>query len=100
MNYGMTKPCDACPFLKKFKHAFTMKRLQEFASSAFHCHKTGTTQEDGEGSDEFVANENSSYCAGALIFCEKRNQPNQMMRIAERIGLYQRDKLDMNAKVR
>ncbi len=100
MKYTMTTPCPACPFLKKYKHAFTMRRLREFTSGAFHCHKTGTTEEDGDGSEDFVATENSEHCAGALIFCEKRNQPSQMMRIAERLGMYDRTKLNMKAPVR
>lgn len=40
------------------------------------------------------------HCAGALIFLEKRYRPNQLMRISERLGMYDRTKLDMKAKVR
>ncbi len=96
----MTTPCNACPFLTKFKHAFTMKRLLAFTRGEFHCHKTGTTEEDGEGSEDFVATEDSLHCAGALIFLEKRNQSHQLMRICERLGRYDRAKLNMKAKVR
>lgn len=102
MNYTMTTPCDACPFLKKMQRGFTMRRLYEMASEGqFHCHKTGDCVEnEEEGGREYVANENSVACAGALIFLEKRNQPSQMMRICERFGKYDRRKLDMKAKVR
>jgi hypothetical protein len=100
MHYTMTTPCDACPFLKKYKHAFTMGRLEEMASAEFHCHKIGTTADDGKGSEDFVPTADSHYCAGALIFLEKRDEPNQMMRIAERLGLYDRRKLNMRAPVR
>jgi hypothetical protein len=53
-----------------------------------------------DGKENFVETEKSVHCAGMLIFLEKRNQPTQMMRICERLGLYDRTKLDMAAKVR
>ncbi len=77
-----------------------MDRLWEFANGSFHCHKTGDCVEDDEGSSDFVANDNSSACAGALIFLEKRGQSSQMTRIAGRLGLYDPDKLNMKANVR
>lgn len=97
MNYSMTKPCDACPFLNSMKRGFPLGRLLEFASSEFHCHKTGDCDEEAS---EFVATEDSQHCAGALIFNEKRNTPTQMMRICERLGLYDRRRLDMKADIR
>lgn len=97
MKYSMTAPCDQCPFLNtaNMRRGFTLLRLSEFASGQFPCHQTA----DGN-SGEFKATEKSVHCAGALIFLEKRNLPNQMMRISERLGFYDRTKLDMTAKVR
>ena len=96
MKYTMTTPCKECPFTMSRKQ-FSDKRLKEFASSgAFPCHKTAELNED----NGYVAKSNSVACAGALIFCEKRGQPNQMMRISERLGLYDHTKLDMDANVR
>lgn len=98
MKYTLTKPCDACPFSKKMAHGFSIKRLRELAGSGqFPCHKTAAEHEE---SGEFRATEKSVHCAGALIFLEKREQPSQMMRIAERLGIYDRSKLDMKAEVR
>lgn len=69
----------------------------EFASEGqFPCHKSATVNDD----NEFEATEKSVACAGALIFLEKRNKPNQMMRISERLGMYDYRKLDMDAPVR
>lgn len=99
MKYEMTHPCDQCPFLKSKAKSYGRRRLMEFASQAFPCHKTAECIEDDEGSSEFVAKEDSQHCAGVLIYCEKRNQPNQMMRIAERLGMYDRTKLKMDAPV-
>lgn len=94
----MTTPCADCPFLRKFKHGYSLARLRDFARGEFHCHRTGDC--DDEGTGDFIPNEKSQHCAGALIFNEKRNQPHQMMRIAERIGRYDRTKLNMKAAVR
>jgi hypothetical protein len=100
MRYTMTTPCDQCPFLKSMKRGFTLRRLQEFAAGPFPCHRTASEVEDEDGGSEFHANQDSQHCAGALIFNEKRGQSNQMMRIAERIGLYDHTKLNMDAAVR
>lgn len=97
MHYTLTSPCDQCPFLRKMAHGFTLRRLTEFASGAFHCHQTGTQDEE---TGNYVATKDSLHCAGALIFLEKREKPNQMMRIAERLGLYDASKLNMDADVR
>lgn len=99
MKYTMTTPCSECPFTNKMKKGFTTKRLNEFASGNFPCHKTATLDDEDE-MGEFVENENSVHCAGALIYLEKRNAPNQMMRIAERLRMYDHTKLDMKADVR
>lgn len=99
MHYTMTEPCAECPFLKKMKHGFTMKRLKEFASGEFPCHKSSDVDEES-GEFREKSNGSSVHCAGALIFAEKRHQPHQMMRIAERLGMYERTKLDMTAEIR
>ena len=97
MNYKMTTPCGDCPFADTpaNRRGFTLKRLKEFASGEFPCHKTA----DGD-TGVFEAKATSAHCAGALIFNEKRNTPSQMMRICERLGMYDRRQLDMTAKVR
>lgn len=100
MKYDMSNPCDQCPFLKKQGRGFTLRRLREFAEGPFPCHKTAAEVEDEEGGTVFEAKPDSQACAGALIFNEKRGQPNQMMRISERLGLYDRTKLNMKADVR
>ena len=99
MKYSMTKPCDACPFL--IGSGFTYRSLAAHASGAFACHKTCDISEDDEvgGTYEPKRNGKSLHCAGALIFLEKQDAPHQMMRIAERLGMYDRTKLDMTAPV-
>lgn len=92
MDYSMTKPCDNCPFRSdKFFPLARGRVMGIVRAPSFPCHKT--TGEDGEISGKEKA------CAGLLILLEKENLPNQMMRISERLGFYDRTKLDMNAPV-
>lgn len=97
MKYTLTKPCKDCPFRSDIKGYLTKARVREIIygitseQKTFSCHKTND--------EECNETENSQHCAGALIFLERRNQPNQMMRIAERLGLYDRRKLDMESPV-
>lgn len=100
MKYTMTTPCAECPFLKSKKRGYSLQRLRQFASGAFPCHKSASLVEDEEGISEFHAKDDSVHCAGALIFNEKRDSPNQLMRIMERIGVYDMRKLNMDAPVR
>lgn len=73
MKQPLKSPCNECPFLNKMKRGFTLQRLTELALIPnFHCHKTGDCKEDEEGLGEFVANEKSVLCAGAMIFLAKR----------------------------
>lgn len=94
MKYTMTTPCKECPFLKG--SGFTYRSLMRHASGEFACHKACELSEDGvyEAKDK-----NTPHCAGALIFMEKQGKSTQMMRICERIGMYDHTKLDMGANV-
>jgi hypothetical protein len=100
MKYTMTTPCSLCPFRNDQKRlTVPAARLADFTIGEFPCHQTAESKEDEEGFSEFVATEDSQHCAGALIMLEKMEAPHQMMRIAERLGLYDRTKLDMDAPV-
>lgn len=94
MNYKMTKPCDECPFL--IGSGFTFKSLMAHASGEFGCHKACDLNDD---SGNYEPHEKTPHCAGALIFLEKQDRPHQMMRICERLGMYDHRKLDMDAPV-
>jgi hypothetical protein len=94
MNYTMTEPCDACPYL--IGSGFTWHSLVEHASGEFACHKTC---ELSEATGCYEPKKKSLHCAGALIFLEKQRKPHQMMRISERVGLYNHTKLNMKAPV-
>jgi hypothetical protein len=95
MHYKMTTPCDECPFLKG--SGFALKSLQRHASGEFACHKQCDINDDGVYEEK--DNGKSAHCAGALIFLEKRGESTQMMRITERLGMYDHTKLNMGAPV-
>lgn len=98
MNYKMTEPCDECPFL--LGSGFTYAKLVGHASGEFPCHRACKIEEREDEGSVFVArSDKTPHCAGALIFLEKQNKPHQMMRICERLGFYDRRKLNMGAKV-
>lgn len=98
MIYTMTTPCNECPYL--IGSGFEWDSLVAHASGEFGCHKACDLNEDDEDySGVYEPNEKTPHCAGALIFNELRNQPHQMQRICERLGLYDRRKLNMNASV-
>ena len=104
MNFDLKKPCKGCPFgtnKEAVRHLGedraegiidSITRMQQ----SFPCHKTTIHDEDGE----LVHSKKEQHCAGALILLEKHNQPNQMMRISERLGGgYDRTKLEKDSPV-
>lgn len=99
--FSLRRPCAKCPFRKDVGPYLTRGRIMEIIRSltrvSFFCHETTHDLDDDE--DYYNANGNEKHCAGALILCEKENAPGQMMRIGERLGLYDRFKLDMTAPV-
>lgn len=96
MSYGLTTPCANCPFRTDVRPYITAARAREILSSEgeFHCHKT-LDYSDGEGRER----KGTQVCAGFLICLEYEGRPNQMMRIAGRIGMYDPRKLNMGAPV-
>lgn len=97
MKYDLTKPCDLCPFRNDEKRLHVHPDvLHGMANGEFCCHKTGVSNEE---TGDIEPTEKSQHCAGALIFLEKTHQSHQMMRICERLGLYDPKRLDMSAPV-
>jgi hypothetical protein len=94
--YKLTEPCGECPF--RIGSGFTYRSLVAHASGTFPCHKQCDLDDE---TSHYVpkANGKTNHCAGALIFLEKQGRPHQMMRIAERLGMYDRRKLNMDAAV-
>lgn len=98
MKYALVRPCAKCPFRRDIAGYLHPERALEIATSEepFACHETTVYDEE---TDEMEVTKESQHCAGALILAEKLEQPNQMMRIAERLGLYDHRRLDLDAPV-
>jgi hypothetical protein len=98
-RYSLTSPCPNCPFRNDIPPFLTRSRVREIQTSLiqseFPCHKT--TDFDDEGEPRTSGRE--QHCAGALILLEKIGRPSQMMRISERLGMYDHSKLKMDAPV-
>lgn len=95
MHYDLYVPCSTCPFLRKGGIRLTKQRVLDIAGNmllphgkTFACHKT-TIESDGG----LTEGPSSRHCAGALIFAEKNQNATQMMRIAERLRMYDARKL-------
>lgn len=97
MKYDMTSPCELCPFRNDAgRLTVAFSTLVGFTAGEFCCHKTGVANEE---TNQIEPTKDSQHCAGALIFLEKIGQPHQMMRICERLGLYDATKLNGKAPV-
>lgn len=102
MKFDLKRPCPHCPFRKDIPGFLRRERASGIArdianGSTFACHETTVPDEWDEG--ELVADENSQFCAGALLVMEKSELPNQIVRISERLGVYDPARLDMAAPV-
>lgn len=101
MKFNLKRPCKDCPFRTDITFYLWTKRVEEICDSitegdgTFACHKTTSINDEGET----AVTSSSQHCAGALIMLEKNDQPNQMMRIMERLGKYDRRLLDMESPV-
>lgn len=97
MNFDLIQPCADCPFRtdRPFQKGWLgAERAKDITDSilekdgTFACHKT-THLHDSKW----------QHCAGATIMCEANDKPNQMMRISERLGCYDRHKVKMDSPV-
>jgi hypothetical protein len=99
MRFEMKKPCSDCPFRKDVTPYLEYKRVIEIVNAltienkTFACHKT-VNQDKREQINE-------QHCAGALIIMEKNKiaYNNNMIRIAERLRIYNYKILDLEAPV-
>jgi len=94
MKFDLTHPCKDCPYRTDVVPYLKQDRAEEIIHEITENQKTFTCHKTTELDDR-----NRQHCAGALILLEKNNEPNQMMRIAERLRYYDRTKLKMSAPV-
>lgn len=101
--YSMTTPCAHCPFRSDIPAFLTPARIREIerslVRSEFPCHKTTSHDDEDSCESTYTPKGTEIHCAGALILMEKLGRSSQMMRIAERLRMYDPSKLDMDAPV-
>ena len=85
--FKLKKPCKRCPFRKGQGELFNLgtdRCLEIFNSDAFQCHET---VDYGHFEDERLRQgKNPQQCAGVMSLLHRANLPNQIMRVAERLG--------------
>lgn len=100
-RYSLRGPCADCPFLVEPQFlGLSEDRIRDIADSLradqdFSCHKRNDFDEHGNA----VETRTSRMCGGAMVTLEKEGRATQGMRISERLGMYDRTKLDMGANV-
>ena len=103
MQFTLKRPCPGCPFSTgpKAVRFLGRARAQQIVDSlvdqdaTFSCHETNLYDDEGEARET----RDSQHCAGAMILLMRLEMPNQMMRIAGRIGSFDPDSLDMESPV-
>lgn len=99
--FAVARPCRDCPFTRDAAAVrLTRDRVREIAGNAlswdgrsFSCH--ATVNYDGERPRQH----NAAHCAGSLIFSLKHGVETQMMRIAERLQLFDARRLRGQSRV-
>jgi hypothetical protein len=100
-KFSLRGPCADCPFRNDRPFFLTPERVDEIADSlhadlGFSCHKTNAFDEDD---GQAVVTENSRECGGVMAMLERMDRPSQVMRIGERLGMYDRHRIDSDAPV-
>lgn len=101
-GYALRAPCANCPFRSDIDPYLRPERAQEIAQAlieggTFECHKTVDYQNTDE--EDTPDTSHAQHCAGALLTMERGGTVNQMMRIAERLGLYDYERMKDDAPV-
>lgn len=99
LGFKLRRPCTNCPFRTDcLEHWLSRGRAQEIANSITHeqapfqCHETTEVGGADPGKEQ--------QCAGASILLEKTGiGPGQYARVAERLGFFEPEKLDLQAPV-
>lgn len=93
--FACTKPCETCPFRvhgdKPIRHLHPDAVRDYWNAQNFFCHSL--YDYDNHSEDKRVS------CAGFLKAHETEGTPSQMMRIGQRLRLYDPTKLDTTVEV-
>jgi hypothetical protein len=104
MEFRLKTPCPHCPFRSDIRPYLRRGRVEdlrrELNLKTFACHETtGATCEQPRDEWGRFAHRIEQHCAGALILGIKTDSQGQLQQVAERLGMYDRRKLNMVAPV-
>jgi hypothetical protein len=100
VRFDLRKPCPQCPF-RPGGFIIHPDRAREIAEGVVHgdvtftCHKHlhGEHLELEDGEERYNPAMQDQHCAGAAAFVRKLGAANQMLQIAERLGICDPDQL-------
>lgn len=93
--FDLKKPCGNCPFRKGQGERFnlgTERCLEILNGEAFQCHKTVDYRYEDDPYKR--QGKKPQQCAGVMSLLHRAGLPNQIMRVAERLGAADFSKLD------
>jgi hypothetical protein len=108
MRFNLKRPCAHCPFRSDVKGFLNPERAEEITTAVlqedktFTCHETITGEHDLDDDGipyAYHPGAEDQHCAGALILIEKTRSANQMVQLAERLGLWDKSKMHFDAPV-
>lgn len=100
MDFQMMGPCPNCPFRTDIVPFLTRGRAREIADALEHktfaCHKVVYSPRKRDKLGRFLR-KMEQHCAGALIVMENEGRQGDMQQIAERLGMYDHKKLQLDS---
>lgn len=108
MRFDLRRPCAECPFRNDRPGYLRPSRAASLFDAltvegvTFTCHKTlDYSNCDEEGNPGKREDKDDQHCAGALIMLEKAKltSANQMLRIAQGLGIYDPKGLDLDSPI-
>lgn len=96
-TFKLKTPCQNCPFRTDVTPYIRVQYLKQVLADrhVFVCHKTV----DYSHFDKGRKTSDTQPCAGFLICMQHDNKKNDLMQLAERLGLYDPSKMNMDAPV-
>lgn len=91
--FDLKQPCVSCPFRIGQGELFRLEleRLQEIvAAVAFQCHKTVDYSDD----EAPASGSRPQQCAGLMAILHREGRLNQIMQVAQRLGVLDTSQLD------
>jgi len=97
--FKLKRPCSDCPFRKGNGERFALpdERIAGIVrADAFQCHKTVDYSIDDADENAAVLRQGDKpqQCAGIMAILHREGLENQIMQVAERLGVLNPDELD------